>query len=167
MPGPHSGPREIDCLNSGGQKQNYLKFSDISSISHFQSPVNHRYLIMIESSCLSWRAIGIYEKIKTNNFWNFIFWQFWQKQEFTNLRQFSITKVPRIFTRMALGLLGSYLSSSSEDEEDEEAVQREEPKLPLPNPLLSNPFGTSSTSSRPVPSYALEVHVRIPFFDPR
>ena len=75
MPGPHSGPREIDCLNSGGQKQNYLKFSDISSISHFQSPVNHRYLIMIESSCLSWRAIGIYGKIKTNHFWNLFFWQ--------------------------------------------------------------------------------------------
>ena len=59
---------------------------------------------------------------------------------------------------MALGLLGSYVSSSSEDE-DEAPKILVEPK-PKPALLLSNPFGSGSTVARAKPSYALEIHVR-------
>jgi hypothetical protein len=58
---------------------------------------------------------------------------------------------------MALGLLGSYISSSSEDEDDKvEAAAAEKPK-PI---ILSNPFGSGTSASKAKPSYALEVFVR-------
>jgi hypothetical protein len=64
---------------------------------------------------------------------------------------------------MALGLLGSYLSSSSEDEDEEETkTETKEEEEQKPTQLLSNPFGADSSSSisRAGPSYLLEVHVK-------
>ncbi len=65
---------------------------------------------------------------------------------------------------MALGLLGSYLSSSSEDEDEEETKTetKEEDEQQKPTQRLSNPFGADSSSSisRAGPSYLLEVHVK-------
>ena len=69
---------------------------------------------------------------------------------------------------MALGLLGSYISSSSEDEDDDSKanISLEAIEKPKSAPLLANPFGSGTSVSKAKPSYALDVFVSATVFLP-